>query len=279
MSDTNGLEGLTVGVPAARRADQTANLVEREGGSAVVGPTMTEIDVGDDEELRAATEAVVSGGVAWSVHLTGVGTRRWFEHAAAWGLGDDLVDRLRVARLVPRGAKAVAALRSRGLEPTWVPEGETSEEIVDWLRPQLAGGERVAVQLHGERLPRLTDELAGAGAELVEVLTYRWALPDDLAPARALVEGLLAGEVHALVVTSAPQLRNLLTVAEHDGQAGALRERLRERVFVAAVGEVAAAGIRDEDVGVDLVADPPRLGHLVRALAAAGDEVRAKALA
>jgi uroporphyrinogen-III synthase len=92
-----GLSSIRVALPAARRARETAALVERWGGIPLVGPVLREVPVEDDSDLRRATEEMATGGVAWSVHLTGVGTRRWFASADAWGLSGGLLASLRRA--------------------------------------------------------------------------------------------------------------------------------------------------------------------------------------
>ncbi|HLI57807.1 MAG TPA: uroporphyrinogen-III synthase [Actinomycetota bacterium] len=274
------LAGITVAVPATRRAKETAALVRRWGGEPLVAPLLQEVPVPDETRLRQATEAVIAAGPTWSVHLTGVGTRRWFERAEAWGLGPALTDCLRAAQLIPRGQKATAALAQSGLEPAWVPAGETSAEISAWLVPRLGATDTVAVQLFGEPVPGFVGELAGAGAAVIEVAPYEWALPPDpadRASAEALVTAIASGEVQAIVITSAVQATHLFAVARGLGCEAALRDRLIRSVFAAAVGEVASQGLEREGVPVDLVAAPPRMGALVRSLAEAADRVRAKA--
>lgn len=270
----NGLEGLVVGIPAARKASETAALVQRWGGTALVGPAVVEIPVGDDEALRSRTEAVVAERPAWSVHLTGVGTQRWFAQADAWSLLPDLLGTLRAAGVVARGGKTVRALAEQGLEPTFA--AETSAEIVDWLGPRVQAGDTVALQRHGEPSPTLVAALEAAGARLIEIVTYRWAIPEDRESAEYLVRALASGDVNALLITSVPQARHLFVLARTLGLGDQLRDALVSRVFVGAVGTVAAAGLRAEGVDPDLVASPARLGVLVRGLVAARDQVRAK---
>src|ERR687891_843258 len=177
-AEQEGLEGLVVGIPAARRAEETAVLVRRWGGTALIGPTVEERPVEDDGPLHAATREVLTAPAAWSVHLTGVGTRRWFERARTWGLLPQLLDVLRRARVVARGGKARRALGEHGLDTDWSPPAETSAEIAAWLAPQVVPDETVALQRHGEPSRVLTEALTTAGARLVEVVTYRWSLPD-----------------------------------------------------------------------------------------------------
>src|SRR6266498_1021702 len=123
------LAGIRVAVPATRRATETAALVRRWGGTPVVGPVLEEVPVEDEAPLRAATEEVIGAPAGWSVHLTGVGTRRWIACAETWGLRDRLLAVLRIAQLVARGPKSRAALAENALTPAWTPPSETSREI------------------------------------------------------------------------------------------------------------------------------------------------------
>src|SRR5256886_13257179 len=232
------LEGIRVAVPATGRAAETAALVRRWGGEPLVGPLLEEVPVQDEAPMRAATEEIVAAPATWSVHLTGVGTRRWLARAEAWGLRDPLLAVLAAARIVARGPKTSAALAEQGLQPAWIPPGETSGEIARWLAPQVGAADTVAVQLYGEPVPGLTATLRATGARLVEVAPYRWALPADAErreAAQPVLAAIAAAEVQALVVTSAVQATNLFAVARTLGLEPDPRRSLNERSFTAGV--------------------------------------------
>lgn len=271
-----GLQGIVVGVPAGRRATETAKLIERRGGAALLGPTVEEVPVADAAPVIEATRKLIAAPAAWVVHLTGVGTRRWLDLAEQSGLGESLLDTLSAARLIPRGAKANSVLKANGLRAEWIPSGETSKEIAEWLGPQIRPGETVGVQRHGESVPGLTGALTQAGARVIELVTYRWEIPQDRAPAQALVTALIDGTAGALVITSAPQVRHLVVVAEDLALKEDLVRALRDHVYLASVGTVASASLLELGLRPDLEADPPRMGALVRALAAARSDVLRK---
>ena len=271
-----GLEGIVVGVPAARRANETARLIERWGGRPLIGPTVHEVPVEDDEPIRAATEETIAAPARWAVFLTGVGTRRWMAAAEALGLQDRLLEVLTAATLVPRGAKASSALKEYGLEGAWTPPNETSGEIADWLSERVRAGDAVALQRHGEPVPGVAAPLERAGARVIEIAPYSWELPDDLEPAERLIDGLIAGRVQALVVTSAPQAHHLFTIAERSGRDADLLDALSRKVYLASVGSVASSALELRGLAPDLVAAPPRLGALMRALASHRGDVLAK---
>lgn len=271
----DGLSGMVIGVPAARRAAETARLIERWGGTPLVGPTVEEVQVEDPGPILDATRDVIQAA-GWSVHLTGVGTKRWFDIAREHDLLDPLLATLHRARVVARGQKASSALRGFQLEPEWVPEGETSKEIAAWMQDKVTPGDVVALQRHGEPVPGLSGPLQNAGARVVDLATYRWEIPLDREPANVLVRALVEGKVHALVITSAPQVRNLFRVAGGLGLEQELTGALADQVFLASVGSVASVSLHERGLAPGLEAQPPRLGALLRALAAARDRVLEK---
>lgn len=273
------LRGILVAVPATRRAAETEALIRRWGGTSLVGPLLEELPVDDEAPLRMATEEIVAAPATWSIHLTGVGTRRWFARAAEWGLRERLLEVLAAAHILARGPKSTAALAESGLRPEWTPPGETSAEMAAWLGPKLRPTDTVSVQLYGEPLPGLTRTLAATGARVLEVAPYRWALPVDPGQreaAEGVVRSIAAGAVQAIVVTSAVQATNLFSVARDLGVEDDLRRCLTERIFTATVGEVSKSGLTREGVPVDFVASPARLGALIRGLAESSQQIREK---
>ena len=198
------LNGILVAVPATRRAAETEALIRRWGGTCIVGPLLEEVPVEDEAPLRSATEEVLSAPATWSVHLTGVGTRRWFAKAAEWGLRDQLLGVLSAGHGIARGPKSTAALAENGLEPEWTPPGETSSEMAAWLAPQLGPADTVSLQLYGEPVPALTLTLSATGARVLEVAPYRWALPVEPGQreaAEGVVRSIAAADFGPLAMT------------------------------------------------------------------------------
>jgi uroporphyrinogen-III synthase len=126
-------------------------------------------------------------------------------------------------------------------------------------------GARVVVQRHGSVNVELDRALEARGAGVVEIPTYRWSLPPDTGPLAALIGAVERGEMHAVVLTNAEQVRNLFAVARQLGRAEALRTGLN-RTLVASIGPIASAALREAGVGVGLESRPPKLGALLSSL-------------
>ena len=89
--DVAPLAGYTVGITAARRADELAVLLQRRGANVLQGPAIRIVPLPDDTELLAATRAVIAAPVAAVVATTGIGFRGWVEAAEGWNLGGELL--------------------------------------------------------------------------------------------------------------------------------------------------------------------------------------------
>ncbi|MFE9253125.1 uroporphyrinogen-III synthase [Streptomyces sp. NPDC007088] len=259
------LAGFTVGVTAARRAEELGALLERRGAQVLHAPALRTVPLADDSELRDATGRLLASHPDLVVATTAIGFRGWVEAAEGWGLGEELRTVLGGTRLLARGPKVKGALRAAGLSEEWSPVSESMAEVLDRLLTEGVEGRRIAVQLHGEPLTGFVEALREAGAEVVGVPVYRWTEPEDLAPLDRLLDATLAGAVDALPFTSAPAAASLLQRAEARGQLPALLDAFRDGVLAACVGPVTAQPLQAHGVAT-VQPERFRTGPLVQLL-------------
>lgn len=262
------LAGFTVGITAARRAEELATMLERRGAVTQHGAALRIVPLADDTELQRATRELIARPPDITVATTGIGFRGWVEAADGWGIGDDLIAALGTGRLLARGPKARGAIRASGLVDEWSPPSESSAEVLQYLLDAGVEGARIAVQLHGEPLPDVVEALELAGAEVVEVPVYRWIAPADIGPLDRLTDATLAGCVDALTFTSAPAVASMLARADERGLRAALIAAMRGPVMALCVGPVTASPLLDLDVPT-VQPERSRLGAMVRKLEAA----------
>jgi uroporphyrinogen-III synthase len=141
----------------------------------------------------------------------------------------------------------------------------TTAEVLEVLRGTNLKGERVLVQRYGVANIDLEVTLNAWGAEVIEITTYRWSLPEDTRPLVNLMDALERGEIDALAVTNAAQVYNLFALAERLGRTMSLKASLK-RTLVASIGPVASEAIRKFGIAAALEAHPPKLGPLIEAL-------------
>ncbi|MEV8333797.1 uroporphyrinogen-III synthase [Streptomyces niveus] len=259
------LAGFTVGVTAARRADELGALLTRRGAAVVHAPALRIVPVSDDTELLAATKELVGNPPHVVIATTAIGFRGWVEAADGWGHGQDLLDTLRGTELLARGPKVKGAIRAAGLTEKWSPDSESMAEVLDRLLTEGVDGRRVALQLHGEPLPGFVEALRAGGADVVVVPVYRWMPPEDIAPVDRLIDATLARTLDAVTFTSAPAVASLFSRARERGLLDGLVEALHHDVLAACVGPVTALPLQEH--GIDTVQPERfRLGPLVQVL-------------
>jgi len=200
------------------------------------------------------------------IFQTGVGTRSLFAATDSLGITPKLLGLLEGSVIVVRGPKPTAALRSRKVRiDRSAREPYTTVEVLESLEDLSLQGGCVVVQRYGETNVELEKALRAKGAEVVEIPTYRWALPEDTGPLVGLLAALERKEVDATVFTSASQAHNLFALARKLGKEGPLAANL-SRTLVASIGPVCSAALREHGVKIALEAKPPKLGPLVAAL-------------
>ncbi|MFV0251784.1 MAG: uroporphyrinogen-III synthase [Beutenbergiaceae bacterium] len=260
------LVGTTIAVTADRRATELATALERRGAEIRHAPTLQIQSVTDDADLAAHSRALIARPADVVVITTGIGFRGWVEAADAHGDAEDLLDSLRSARIVVRGPKARGAVQAAGLVADWVAESETSAEIASKLLAEGVAGQRIAVQHHGAGADGLDEAFARAGAQVVSLVVYRWGPPPDPGRVLACVRAAAAGELDAVVFTSAPGAAAWLQVVDREQLTAAMVNQVRGgRLLAAAVGPVTAAPLQRCGIQT-LQPERGRMGALIRTI-------------
>jgi len=267
IPEVGPLAGFSVGLTAARRREEFGAALQRRGATVMYGPAIEIVQVDDDDALRSVTQSCIEQPPDIVVATTGIGFRAWIEAADGWGIGEELLARMRSAMLLARGPKARGAMRAAGLSGEWSPESESSTEVLERLLTMDLRGRRIAIQLHGEPLPDLVQALREAGATVVEVQLYRWQPPADTGPHLRLCRAAADGSLDAVAFTSAPAAASFLMAVAELGLTEQLRARMQHQVLAFAVGPVTAAPL--DRAGIPVIQpDRARLGSLIREIVA-----------
>jgi uroporphyrinogen-III synthase len=261
--------GKTVAILESRVGEHLVELIRRRGGVPLHAPALAEVPDIDADAIRHLIEELRERPVQLAIFQTGVGTRALFVTTDSLGLTSELITLLASTKVAARGPKPTGELRSRSVRIDFnAREPYTTHEVLAACAPLDMRGARVLVQRYGDTNNELNTALAEQGAAVIEVTTYRWALPNDTAPLSHLIAELDRGAVDAVVFTSASQALNLLEIARQAGREDALVKALK-RTIVASVGPVSSRTLRSLGVDVTFEARPPKLGPLLVGLEAA----------
>lgn len=277
MNQLIGFNGLTVAAFESRMANEMERLIRRYGGDPLVAPALREVPLEDNSAALGFGARLLTDRIDILILLTGVGTKTLFEILQTRHALPDIIAALRHTALVARGPKPVAALKALGLSPTLtVPEPNTWHDLLatlDTYRP--VKGLRVAVQEYGASNKGLLEALKERGAEVFAVPVYRWALPENIAPLRLVLDSILRDEVDVMLVTNAAQIDHVMQLLEQDGKVQEFKN-VCTRIMVASIGPTASERLRDYDLPVDLEPTHPKMGILVKEASEQAGEIRAR---
>jgi uroporphyrinogen-III synthase len=256
----------TVAILESRAREQLADLVRKYGGRPFSAPALAEIPDVDAAQLDVLIREWEQTPPAVFIFQTGVGTRALFAASDALGQTPTLLRALHASCVVVRGPKPTSALRAREVRIDLAANDPfTTRDVLAELGGTPLKDRRVVVQRYGQSNDELLAALTGRGAQVVELATYRWALPADLGPLLRLIDALGRNEIDLVAFTSAAQAGNLFTVARNINQESGLRQGLA-RTLVASIGPVCSAALRGFGVRVDIEARPPKLGPFIGAI-------------
>ncbi|MEN0110283.1 MAG: uroporphyrinogen decarboxylase, partial [Planctomycetota bacterium] len=274
VNTASGFGGLSVVSLESRRRDEIARLIEKHGGVAHVSASMREAPVIDDRPPIEFAHRLVAGEIDLMLLLTGVGTRMLVERTERHVGRQRLIDALSDVPTLARGPKPVAALRELGLSPTMrAPAPNTWREVLATIDTQMpVANLTVGVQEYGESNASLVAGLEARGARVDRVQLYTWALPENVAPLEENARRLASGSVEVLMLTSANQVVNLLSVAGRLGIGADLRRSL-SKVVVVSIGPTTSERLRDLGLPVDLESTTGAMGRMVADAAAESNEL------
>ena len=200
------------GVVVTRPLDQAralADLIEHEGGRALVFPAIAIEDVADRSRIERLVDELERFDIAIFIS----------PNAAAKGMDavrrrGDLPAHLTVAAI---GGGSARELERRGVLRVIVPQGRSdSEALLD--RPELGdvAGKRVVIFRGEGGRPMLGDTLKARGASVEYAECYRRAKPrEDAAP---LLDAWARREIDAAIATSSEGLRNFCEMLGERGR-------------------------------------------------------------
>lgn len=259
---TRPLEGRRVALAEGRQLEDLARMLEAEGAIPLRYPLLAILDAPEPGPVRDWLDELIGDRLGLLILMTGEAVRRLAAAAERAGVRDAFVAALGRTPNVTRGPKPVVALRELGLSAGRVAASPTTEGVIATLEGMPLAGQAVGYTLFGQDNPPLDAFLRGAGAEPRPVLSYVYAPAADDDRVVDLIGKLVTGGVGSLVITSTPQVERLFEVARKQRLEEDLRRGL-ERTQVAAIGPVAAEGLRARGVRVDVC---PEQGFVMKNL-------------
>ncbi|MDY6774778.1 MAG: uroporphyrinogen-III synthase [Halobacteria archaeon] len=241
--------------PSGRREDESVELLEGMGHEVLSDPLL---------EPRATSETpFTSAEYTILTSVTGVDL--------ALSLSSLDPEDLESTHVCAIGPKTRDALEERGVEVSVVPDEYTSTGLVECLGDEVEEKKvEVARSDHGSQ--KLIDGLNDKGAFVHETVLYELVRPEG--GGDETVEGVLEGEVDAVLFTSSLTVEHLLEAADSVGEKEEFIEKLNgndndndnDGVFVGAIGEPTRETAESVGIDVDYVPEEETFESLASGL-------------
>lgn len=256
----------TIAILENRAGEQLADLVRKHGGTPFSAPALAEVPDIDPALIARLVKGWQADLPDIFIFQTGVGVKALFATTDSLGITDQLLQALASSVVVVRGTKPTAVLRSRNVRiDLSASEPYTTAEVLAKLDVAPIAGKHVVVQRYGDTNWELQSALEARGAQVTEIATYRWSLPENTKPMVDLMDALDADAIDVVCFTSASQVHNLFTVAQQLGRKEALQASLN-RSMVASIGPVCTMALGKFGIRVDIEPHPPKLGPFINAI-------------
>jgi uroporphyrinogen-III synthase len=259
--DDKPLEGRRVVVTrAAEQAGELAARLATLGADVLLLPLVEFAPAADPAPLDRALSGLAC--FDW-LFLTSQNAVRYFAERART-TGVDLAAALSPAKERPLvatvGRMSEQAARAEGWRVDRVSSGRSGQAMVEELAGEVAG-KRVLLPRSDRATPELPQALAKAGAEPVDVVTYRTLTAPSLDP--AILESIRRDRVDVVTLASPSAFRALAErLCESEFR------RLAKKARLAAIGPTTAAAIRAAGHKVAIEAQVPTAAGLAAAIAA-----------
>ena len=197
------LAGRRVVVPETRELDVLADMLERQGATAIRCPLVSIHDTPDEAPVVAWLHQFIEQPADDLILMTGEGLQRLMGFARRAGIEEPFLLALGKVRKITRGPKPVRRLRELGLQTDLAAEPPTSQGIIAALEREDLVGRRIAVQLYPEgESSGLMDFLNQKGANADPVLCYVYGSQTEDARVVEIEPGPVDRMARGLVVGS-----------------------------------------------------------------------------
>lgn len=256
-----------------RKAEEIKSIIENYGGTFLHRPAQGTVFL-NDEQLEKDVRSIISGYFDWIILTTGMGAEALLKKAAEMDAEKPFLDELRRLSIGIRGYKTAKFLAGKDLEPAARDDDGSNDGLLRELSKHSFSGMKVALQLHGERAPKLIGFFKEQGAECVEIQPYLHVPPDE-ETMKSLVNEIIQKEVDAVYFTSKPQARFLMEYARRYGVAEQVIQAFSSDVIALAVGKVTAQSLKEEGISRLVVPDNERMGSAIVELGKYYEKTRA----
>jgi uroporphyrinogen-III synthase len=268
VQENQTLKGRTVVVTRPRdQAEETMASIEERGGKPYFFPTIEISGPRDLSAVKAFFNALASKKVDYVILMSVNGVQHLFRVAESLGAKNEVKKHLKNTVTIAVGPKTAQELEKNGIRASLIPEKYTSEGILESLRQRRAKDKTIYIPRTNAAPPELAEKLRQMGNRVEEICIYRSQLPSNHGLAEKFIKDLTDEKIDAIIFTSSLGARNFFEMLRQIISEKKLRNLMKQKVVVVAIGPTTAKTLEEAGVKVDVMPEKHVLGETLDALA------------
>ncbi|MEG3224314.1 MAG: uroporphyrinogen-III C-methyltransferase [Methanobacteriales archaeon Met13] len=234
------LEGKVIAVTRPlERAQEAVDIITREGGVALLAPTLELTMIRTDSLMELCRHA---SELDWLIFTSPASLDSLFRYC------DDFKDRLNPeCFMAVIGPRTERALQEKGLEADLVPEDYTAEGLLEVMAPYELEGKTIGIPRTFSARGVLPEGLRKMGAQIILAEAYQSTIPHDPQPVQKLIKSILNVDIDAVTFTSPLTVHNLFEMAA-DKKKDLISALQTDKIKVVAIGPITGNALEEYDI-------------------------------
>ena len=258
----------------ARLGLKMKKLIEKHQAIPLVASVLKEIPLTENKKAFEVFSQISSDVFDYIILLTGVGTRTFIETLSTHIPKEKIIEILSQQKIIVRGPKPATVCNLNKIPIVLkAPEPNTWKEILSSIQDHFSiHSKKILIIEYGTPNEQLILALTTLGAHIHTLSVYRWSLPDDLKPAREVIEQIIQQKVDFVLFTSAIQVDHMLQIAQQMKKELPLRKGLYHSV-IASIGPVTSERLAEKQIFPDIESFPNKMEDLVEIVSQKGPKI------
>lgn len=258
----------------ARLGLKMKKLIEKYQAIPLIAPVLKEIPLTDNKKAFEVFPQISSGFFDYILFLTGIGIKTLIATLATQIPKEKIIKMLSQQKIIVRGPKPATVCNLHGIPIALkASEPNTWKEIISGIQNNFViHSKKILIIEYGTSNEQLISALTELGAQIHTLSVYHWSLPDDLKPAREVIEHIIQKKADYVLFTSAIQVDHMLQIAQQMKKELPLRKGLYHSV-IASIGPVTSERLSEKQIFPDIESFPNKMETLVETIATKGQKI------
>ncbi len=235
-----------------------------EGGAEILAvPLLFEKPIIEKKELLNYLKYWNYNKPDYFIFLNGSGIQYILDALESQIYKDEFFANIKKAKVIVRGPKPAGILERNGITHYYmIPEPYISKQILDFFSEIDLKEKKIVIQHYGRKNQFLSHSLQTCGAEIIDIIPYKWELPENHDEVNLFFDKLINQQIDIVVFTNSIQVEHLFELAKlyktYDSVINSFN-----KIPTISIGPLCTQALKDAGIPVKYEVRPSKLYALI----------------